>query len=168
MSGLHTNEIECLASRVCLSPVNWIGVFPRDKLPNLTNLPRPFALVFNTDPHDKPGKHWLAIFGPRDGPLELFDSFGMPPSYYGLSLLFIYSHSSFQSLSSYLCGNYTIYFICCRSRNISFNKIASFLKSISNPDSHIKSFVFALQKAYRSLNPCNRTGQCCTLKCSFC
>ena len=168
MSGLHTGEIECLARRVCLFPVKWLGVFARDELPNLLHLARPFALVFNTDPHDKPGQHWLAIYGPRDGPLELFDWFGMHPSYYGLSISFIYSDSSFQSLTTDLCGNYTIYFICLRSRNISFNKIVSFLNSISDPDSHIKHYVFSLQHAYRTLNPCLRTGQCCNIKCSFC
>jgi len=168
MTGLHTSEIECLARRVCLPPVKWLGVFARDQLPDLTHVPRPFALVFNTDPHNKPGQHWLAIYGSRDGPLELFDSFGMPPSYYGFTISFIYSPSSFQSLASELCGNYTLYFICLRSRNISFNQIISFLKSITDPDNYIKNYVFSLQKEYRTLNPCLRTGQCCTAKCSFC
>ena len=183
MSGLHTGEIECLARRMLcdvssnmgiastrfhISSVNWLGVYPRDQLPNLTQATRPFALVFNTDPHDKPGKHWLAIYGPSDGPIELFDSFGMPPSYYGLSNSFIHSSSSFQSFSSNLCGNYTIYFIYNRSRNISFKEIVTILKSFSVPDSHVKNYVFSLQKSYRTLNPCHRTGQCCSFKCSFC
>ena len=168
MSGLHTGEIECLARRTILYPVNWLGVFARDELPNLTHITRPFALVFNTDPHNKPGQHWLAIYGSTHGSLELFDSFGKPPSFYGLSDSFIYSSSSFQSFTSDLCGNYALYFIYLRSRNISFNKIVSILKSFSVPDNHVKNYVFSLQQAYRTLNPCNQTGQCCTFKCSFC
>ena len=66
-------------------------MFARDELPDLMHMQQPFALVFNTDPHDKPGQHWLAIYGPSDGPLKFFfDSFGMPPSYYGFSTSFIY------------------------------------------------------------------------------
>ena len=182
MSGLYTGEIECLARRMlCEQPnvgfvqskiyksrVNWLGVYARDELPILTNMQRPFALVFNTDPHNKPGKHWLAIYGPTNGPIELFDSFGMPPSYYQLSNSFTYSTVSFQSYTSDLCGNYTIYFIYNRARNISFNDIVSILSSVSVPDIHVDSYVFELQKAYRTLNPCNRTGQCCSFRCSFC
>ena len=181
MSGLHSNEIECLAWRMlcdvtpndstikfCLSSIRWLGVFARDELPDLMHMQRPFPLVFNTDPHDKLGQHWLAIYGPSDGTLECFDSFGMPPSYYGFSTSLVYSCINLQSLSSALCGNYAIYFIYLRSRNFTFNKIILFLKSFSNSDLHVKTFVFSLQNAYRTINPCHRKGQCCTFKCSFC
>ena len=154
--------------RYCLFPIRWLGVFARDKLPDLRHMQRPYALVYNTDPHDKPGKHLLAIYGPSDGPLEFFDSFGMPPSYYGFSILFVYSCISLQSFSSALCDNYTIYFIYHRSRSVSFNKIISFIKSCSNSDLHVKTYVLSLQKAYRTINPCLRRCQCCTFKCSFC
>ena len=124
MSGLHTSEIKCLARRMLSdvtpnesivsirayrSPVHWIGVFARDQLPDLRYMQRPFAPVFNTDPSNKPGQYWLSIFEPNEGPLELFDSFGMPPSYYGLISSFTYSLISFQSYSSDLCGNYTLF-----------------------------------------------------------
>ena len=154
--------------RYCLFPIRWLGVFARDKLPDLMYMQRPFALVFNTDPHDKPGQHWLAIYGPSDGPLEFYDSIGMRPSYYGFSTSFVYSCISLQSFSFALCGNYTIYFIYHKSRNVSFNKIISFLKSFSHFDLHIKTYVLPLHKAYRTINPCLRRGQCCTFKCSFC
>ena len=110
MSGLHSGEIECLARRMlydvtpndstirfCLYPIRWLGVFARDELPELTHMQRILAFFFNTDPHDKPGQHWLAIYGPSDGPLEFIDLFGMRPSYYGFSTLFVYSYISLQS-----------------------------------------------------------------------
>ena len=103
MSGLHSGEIEYLARRMlgdvttndsrirfCLSAIRWLGVFARDQLPDLTQMQRLFAFVFNIDPHDKPGQHWLAIYGPCDRPLEFFDLFCMPPSYYGFSTSFAY------------------------------------------------------------------------------
>ena len=181
MSGLHSGEIECLARRMLcnvtpndstkwysLSPIRWLGVFARDELPDLRHMQRPFALVVNTDPHDKPGQHWLAIYGPSDKPLKFFDSFGMLPSNYGFYTSFGYSCISLHSFSSALCGNYTIYFIFYRSRSVSFNKIISFLKSCSNSNLHVKTYVLSLQKAYRTINPCLRRGHSCTFKCSFC
>ena len=129
---------------------------------------RTFALVFNTDFHDKLEQHWLAIYGHSDGSLKFFDSFGMPPSYNGFYTSFVYLCISLQSFSSALCGNYTIYGIYHRSRSVSFNKIISFLKSCSNSDLHVKTYVLSFQQAYCTINPCLRRGQWCTFKCSFC
>lgn len=169
MSALHTGEIECLARRICLSPIHWLGVFARDQLPDLKQVPRPFALIVNTDPHDLPGQHWLAIYGPRDGPVELFDSFGMSADVYGFPMSFKHSQTRFQSFSSVLCGHYTLYFLYNRSQ-ISFNKIISVLSTFSSPDKYVDNFVHALQLQFRTQYPCTRTGQCCTMfdKCSFC
>ena len=85
MSGLHSGEIKCLARRMlcdvtpndskirfCFFSIRWLGVFARDELPDLMQMQQPFAFVFNTDPHDKLGQHWLAIYKPSDGPLEFF------------------------------------------------------------------------------------------------
>ena len=128
---------------------------------------RSFALVFNTDSHDKPEQHWLAIDKPSDGFLDFFDFVGMPPYYYRFSTSFVYSFISLQSLSSALCGNYTIYFIYYRSHRFTFNKIISFFKFCLFSDLIVKTYVFSLQKAYRTINSCFSRGQCFTFKCSF-
>ena len=36
------------------------GVYPRDKLPIVNKYPS--GLIANTDPHDKPGTHWVATY----------------------------------------------------------------------------------------------------------
>ena len=97
--GFCAGEVDCLASRMLgdVSPyfasvkgarletitrympnVRWLSVFALDLLSPQQQLVgqerRPFALVYNTDPIDRKGQHWLAMFGPSDGPLELFDS----------------------------------------------------------------------------------------------
>ena len=77
--------------RCSLSPIRWLGVFARYELPDLKHRQRPSALVFNTDPTDKPGQHRLSINKPSDGPVEFCDSFGMFPSYYKSSTSFVYS-----------------------------------------------------------------------------
>jgi hypothetical protein len=38
-----------------------------------------YGLIVNTDPHNKPGSHWVAIYGDGDGHTEFFDSYGKPP-----------------------------------------------------------------------------------------
>ena len=67
---LNSAEISCLGSRmVADTGVHWINVFARDQLPPLDRTHyRPFALVVNTDPADKPGEHWLAFFASKAGP----------------------------------------------------------------------------------------------------
>ena len=54
----------------------FVGVFPRDILPQ----PIDGAYVINTDPHYKPGQHWVAMYlkGGRGG---YYDSLGLPPMY---------------------------------------------------------------------------------------
>ena len=185
MNGLHALEIECLARRMLSnnyndlqwrrgdsrrpSAVRWLGVFARDELPDLSRERRPFALVLNTDPREKPGQHWLSIFGPINKPLELFDSFGLSPVLYGLDYLSSkHSRVQLQSWNSALCGNYCLYYLYLRSHNLSFDYIVSYLKAIANCDQWIYSYVNSLQRHFRAINPCLRSGQCCVFQCSFC
>ena len=39
---------------------SFLGVFSCDRLPIVSQLP--CSLIMNTDPHDKPGQHWVAIY----------------------------------------------------------------------------------------------------------
>ena len=94
MSGLHAAEIDCLLKRTLSdvhpymgSSVQWLGVFARDELPNLNKERRPFALVLNTDPRSKPRSHWLALVRPKEKLIEIFYSFGLHSSSYGLAYL---------------------------------------------------------------------------------
>ena len=48
------------------------GVFSIDNLPD-----DPRLLVCNTDPSDKPGRHWIAIYVGDDGRGDFFDSLGV-------------------------------------------------------------------------------------------
>jgi len=36
----------------------------------------------NTDPHDKPGMHWIALWADKDK-CEILDSYGLPLDVYG-------------------------------------------------------------------------------------
>ena len=167
VGGLYAGEINCLVPKL-LVDVRWLGVFARDELPDVSREIRPWCLILNTDPKDKPGTHWLGLYASRDGPLDFFDSFGLPPSTYNLeSLEPLHLLYSFQSPSTFVCGHYCIVYVYLRSRNKSLSQIFHLLSNISNRDVWIKRYIHNLQNLFRILKPCHRTGQCCQLKCKF-
>ena len=72
---MDTREISDILKRDRFTKHHFRGVFACDQLPK-QYMPRPSALVINTDPADKPGQHWVAIYITRDGVGEYFDSYG--------------------------------------------------------------------------------------------
>ena len=167
-SGLQAGKIECLLSRL-MDNVWWLGVFACDELPDLTREIRPWCLILNTDPKDKPGTHWLALYAFSARSIELLDSFGFSPSMYSLDFLdFFHSSYSFQSPNTFVCGHYCIIYIYLRSHNYLIYDIVDMLTDISNRDEWLKQYIYNMQICFRILNPCHRTGQRCKLQCQFC
>ena len=127
-------EISCLASRMLADTgVHWLGVVAHDKVPPLDRSKRrPFALVLNTDPADKPGAHWLAFLASASEPLEMFDFYGFPFDMHSLAHLAsrMYSSSySYQSLDSSVCGNYCLFFLFNRAHGLSYAAVKRMLCS---------------------------------------
>ena len=182
--ALSGAEINCLASRMlAYSGVHWLGVFARDQVPKLDRSQRrPFALVVNTDPSDKPGTHWIAFFASAElnaAPLEMFDSYGLSPALHSFSYLAprIYSSSvSYQSLDSSVCGHYCLFFLFNRAHYVSYRNIEFMLRTHihmplnTSPDSYVSRFVDSIQSVYRILVPCTRSlhNQTCIKKCFAC
>ena len=89
------------------------GVFIVDNMPENLHL-----LVCNTDPSDKPGRHWIAIYI-ENGRGDFFDSFGRRPNadferYMNRHCLSCnFNDKQLQSVVSKFCGYYCIYF-CLR------------------------------------------------------
>ena len=149
--------------------VRWLGVFPRDELPDLSREIRPWCRILNTDPKDKPGTHWLALYVPSVRSIELFDSFGFSPSMYSLEFLDpVHSSYSRKSPSTFVCGHYFIVYIYLRFHNYSLYDIVDMLTHISNRDEWLNQYIYNMQNRLRILNPCHRTGQRCKLQCQFC
>ena len=65
---MNTNEIDRFLRRRLR---DFDGVFSVDNLPE-----SPHLLVCNTDPSDRPGRHWIAIYVDNEGRGDFFDSFG--------------------------------------------------------------------------------------------
>ena len=111
--------------------VRWLGVFACDELPDFTCEIRPWCLILNTDPIDKRGTHWLALYAPSARSIQLFDSFGFSPSMYSLDFLDpLHSSYSLQSPNTSVCGHYCIVYIYLRSHNYLLYDIFDLLTDI--------------------------------------
>ena len=124
------------------------GVFACDQLPK-QYMPRPSALVINTDPADKPGQHWVAIYITQDGVGEYFDSYGKGPNIPQIEHFlrknaksFIYNRRHLQGTFSTVCGQYTIFFLLHRCRELSMDKIMKLFSSdTTDNDLNVNHFV---------------------------
>ena len=116
MNNLEIERI--LSGKIC-------GVYSCDTLPeNARGL-----IVCNTDPHDRPGEHWVAMYvdGERG---EFFDSFGRPPTRVFKDFMnfnckhWIFNERQLQSICSRFCGHYCVYYCILRSRGFDLRKIS--------------------------------------------
>jgi len=104
------------------------GVYSCDTLPESVR----GLIVCNTDPHDRPGEHWVAMYVDEDCG-EYFDSFGRPPTKVFKDFMnrhckkWIYNDRQLQSICSRFCGHYCVYYCILRSRNIDLRKISNSL-----------------------------------------
>ena len=114
----------------------FLGVFPADThcLPNIHSYP--CGLISNTDPHDKSGEHWIAMYFINEDNVEYFDSYGNEPM--------IQSHIDFmnenattihhnkkrvQGLVSMTCGGHCIYFLKLKFKGYSMTQIVKMYNS---------------------------------------
>jgi len=120
------------------------GVFSCDTLPS-TNVKG--LLVCNTDPRDKPGEHWIAMYfdGERG---EYFDSFGRPPTAAFKDYLnrhcayWIFNDRQLQSVCSRFCGHYCVYYCLLRSSGVDLRRIvASFTNDTGFNDVIVHGFI---------------------------
>ena len=110
------------------------SVLSENQLINIKLNILPAAFIVNTETAWQEGAHWLAIFIPKAGPAEFFDSLGNSPIHYDLDFqtfllqekpCFMYNTHRLQNFGSDLCGLFCLYFIEKRIQNISFHDILS-------------------------------------------
>lgn len=100
---------------------SFAGVYPRDLLPEI--LPHQKAVVINTDPHDRPGAHWVCVY--LNTPvIEYFDSYGLPPAHRDIQDFirrhgdrWMYNMHCYQALDTDVCGQYCVYYLHHRHRS---------------------------------------------------
>ena len=114
------------------------GTVPCDRLPRTLPQEGPTAYIVNTDPHDEPGRHWIAIW--TEGNVsEIMDSYGLSLEVYGttdpivewLSRHFKYqlhNRQSLQSLFSQSCGDYALMYLIDRAEGRSMQQFLNRFK----------------------------------------
>lgn len=136
---MNTNQLnDCLKSDPILAKLKLCQAIPCDLLENVieTQVPRPAALIVNSEPLGQPGEHWLAIFVPEEGPSELFDSFGKAGASYHPTIeaflkqtsstnggIYLTNHRRLQSQATQCCGEYALFYLWHRARGYSLKQI---------------------------------------------
>ena len=115
------------------------------------------GLVVNTDPRQKPGEHWIAMYFPDVRGNEFFDSYGFPPVYYNDDFPrysknrgdTVRNKKTLQALTSDFCGFYCIYYLYHRTRGHSLDSIVKTfrVKDRVGNDRYVERFV----KQYRRI-----------------
>lgn len=131
---LNTRQIIDILRQDKSSFPNFLGVFPRDRIP--LKIKYPSSFILNTDKSNQKGEHWLAIYYDKEGNADFFDSYGRHPSEFKLEMFLSktakkwdYNKKQLQSFQSRVCGYYCVLFIMYRSRGF---KMKEFLEKFSD------------------------------------
>src|SRR5690242_9880481 len=103
---MNSSAIRNALSSNSITKPSFRGVFSADSIQSLE--PLPGACVINTDPSDKPGMHWIAIYQSEPQVIETFDSFGEDFAFYEVNVYkgfrIVKQTDQLQSFSSTVCG----------------------------------------------------------------
>jgi hypothetical protein len=125
------------------------GVFPIDKIPDITSYPS--AMIVNMDGHDEPGSHWVALYFDKKRRCDFFNSYGVEPkdilkAYIEKnSVSYSYNEKQVQKIFTTTCGQFCIFFLFWRVRGVSMKTIMSCLEK-RTADEIITGFVNKLYK----------------------
>ena len=91
------------------------GIYSIDTLKDIKN--KPELIICNTDPSDKPGKHWALFFFDESNSVDFYDSLGKAITYYGPEFIdfvnkFAENYNQCikkaQPINTSLCGQYCL------------------------------------------------------------
>ena len=122
---MNSSTITDLLAKRCRGV--FLGVFACDRLPNALPPRRSLLLVCNTASHEHAGLHWIVLYIADKG--EYFDSFGEPPTWTFQRYLekfcnsFTYNNKMLQSIISYHCGHFAVYFSLMKMLRYSLKEI---------------------------------------------
>ena len=145
---MNTEEIE---KAICQDPsaeAIFAGVYARDQLPR--SIKYPVAMVWNTDPANQLGEHWVAANLNEDGLGEYFDSDGLapPPCFKWYmkkhSRQWTWNQVQLQDLWTSACGHFCVVYIIYWSRGIPMEDITEQLNRIEHNDQYVMESVAAL------------------------
>ena len=129
---MNSNQLLHILQQDTFTKTVFTDVLPSDRLP--AKIRKPKGFILNTDPSNKPGTHWIAMFLATDGKGEFWDSYGKAPGFYSQAFTrFLEEHCKaytwnkkvLQAYTSDVCGQYTLFFALHRCRGIPMSTIAS-------------------------------------------
>lgn len=145
-----------------------IGVYAADEIPRTLHT-LPYGFIVNTDPHNLPGKHWIACFINENNILEVFDSFGCLPKklsphiekYVHSFQRYWVNNKRLQSSDTRVCGEYCLFYLMCRCRKqLPKNIIDIFSNDFKINDQFVHDFVE--KRFYCCINTSKSFCQSCT------
>lgn len=171
------NSLEILQHILKIKNHN-VGVFPSDKIP--IKWIRPSAFVINTDAHNRPGTHWVAIYLAKNGNVSYFNSLGKSQIITNLEKLIrknckIYRHNTIQLQSKYssVCGQYCIMFLNFMSKGMCMDTFINtfFTSKLHENDTLVERYVTSLSKQkiksadFEKFNNTMSGGRCIVVQC---
>ena len=145
---MNTLEINTLLKKYPHSRPVLNGVYARNRLPRLLNVPS--ALVGNTDPNHPMGQHWIAICIDANSWGEYYDPTGRPPhesAYVNFMnkhcLHWTYNTVRVQEEGSTVCGFHCIYYLIHRCAGHSMTRL---LENAVEATGIVQRFVLLLVK----------------------
>ena len=121
-----------LWNALTLNPVTnnyFDGIYSIDTLKDIKE--KPTLIVYNTDPSDKAGEHWILFFF-HDDTVDFYDSLGHEITYYGSEFIdfikkfannFQYTVRRTQPIKTDVCGHYCLYYSFKKCKGYSMQDI---------------------------------------------
>lgn len=146
---------------------------------------RPWGMIFNTDPIDQPGQHWIALYAPEHSKtlIEIMDSFGSdvlrttythhPILSKLLQRVNIVKMPRLQNSNTYVCGHYCLAYLFIRSKGRSFSRfVRPFSRSKTRAnDNFVYQFVKKVmmrRKELKTTSTMTTACQGCECRCNYC
>ena len=156
-----TGDIDAILSRHPHTRNHYLGTYPVDSLP--TQRKPLTCFVSNTDPHDEPGEHWVAVYTTRDRETFFFDPYGIPPitpehlRYCHRSKAWDYNRRQIQKLTSKTCGIHCIRFLitACQLHNPYLAIVRMWRQKRPTTDAGARKYLRETVKALTRTTPLN-------------
>ena len=136
--ALNDRQLSYLAYEHPVLKKYYVGTFSCDRLPKHSDKSRPHSYIVNTDPHDKPGQHWIALWT-QNNVCEVMDSYALPLDYYSQAQplrdwltqwkYVVTNGTSLQGLHSQACGHYALMYLKTRAHGFT---LQDFVKNFSD------------------------------------
>lgn len=97
---MNTRQLECVINCDPVMSKIITGVYPYDLIPRYINKGMPQGIIANTDLHDGPGDHWVALYIDHANRGEFFCSFGYSVKHYSKQFIDYFNHLGIKTVTS--------------------------------------------------------------------